>query len=56
MIDRPMNCRRVKKFQSSQRFLERATKEGDSPVGERLKSLIMFLSTTGHVESRGNLG
>ncbi len=50
------NCDRVKKLLPSQRSLERATKEGDSPVDERLKSLLVFLSTTGHEKSRGNLG
>ena len=52
----PKSRNRVKKFLPSQRSLERATKEGDSPVDERLKSLLVFLSTTGHEESRGNLG
>ena len=52
----PKSCNRVKKLLPSQRSLERATKEGDSPVDERLKSLLVFLSTTGHEESRGNLG
>ena len=37
-------------------FLERATREGNSPVNERMESLLVFLSTTGHVESRGKLG
>ena len=50
------SCNRVKKLLPSQRSLERATKEGDSPVDERLKSLLVFLSTTGHEKSRGNLG
>ena len=36
--------------------LERATIEGDSPVSEKAKSLLMFLSTTGHEESCGKLG
>jgi hypothetical protein len=52
----PKSCDRVKKLLLSQRSMERATKEGDSPVDERLKSLLVFLSTTGHEESRGNLG
>jgi hypothetical protein len=52
----PKSCRRVKKLLTSQRFLERTTAEGDSPVGEREKSLTVFLSTAGHVESRGKLG
>ena len=50
------SCDRVRKLPSSQRSLERATKEGDSPVDERLKSLLVFLSTTGHEKSRGNPG
>ena len=37
-------------------FLERTTVEGDSPVGERERSLGVLLSTTGHVKSCGNLG
>ena len=37
-------------------LLERATVEGDSPVDEKEKSLLVFLSTTGHEESCGNLG
>ncbi len=49
-------CHRVRKLQPSRRSLERATIEGDSPVDERLKSLLVFLSTMGHEESRGNLG
>ena len=49
-------CHRVIKLFLSQMLLERATKEGDSPVDERLKSLLVFLSTTGHEKSRGNLG
>ena len=52
----PKSCDRVRKLLPSQRSLERATKEGDSPVDKRLKSLLVFLSTTGHEESRGNLG
>ena|GEM_PF-1776903 len=49
-------CRRVTKLFLSQMLLERATAEGDSPVGEKEKSLPVFLSTTGHVESCGKLG
>ncbi len=49
-------CRRVIKLSSSQMFLEGATIEGDSPVGERGKSLLVFLSTTGHEESCGKQG
>jgi hypothetical protein len=37
-------------------LLERATVEGDSPVGEKEKPLLVFLSTTGHEESCGKLG
>ena len=40
----------------SRRSLEGATIEGDSPVGERVRLLAMFLSTTGHEESCGKLG
>jgi hypothetical protein len=49
-------CRRVTKFFLSQMLLERATGGGDSPVDKKEKSLLVFLSTTGHVESCGNLG
>jgi hypothetical protein len=49
-------CHRVTKPFLSQMLLERATVEGDSPVDEKEKSLLVFLSTTGHEESRGNLG
>jgi hypothetical protein len=52
----PKCCRRVKKLLPNRRCLERSTTEGDSPVDEREKSLTVFLSTTGHVESRGKLG
>jgi hypothetical protein len=36
--------------------MERLTKEGDSPVDERLLTPIRYPSTTGHVEPCGNLG
>jgi hypothetical protein len=49
-------CRRVTKLFLSQMLLERAIVEGDSPVGEKGKSLLVFLSTTGHVESCGKQG
>jgi hypothetical protein len=49
-------CRRVTKLFLSQMLLERATVEGDSPVDEKEKPLLVFLSTTGHVESCGNQG
>jgi hypothetical protein len=49
-------CHRVTKLFLSQMLLERATVEGDSPVDEKEKSLLVFLSTTGHEESRGKLG
>jgi hypothetical protein len=52
----PKGCYRVNKLLPSQRFLERTTTEGDSPVDKREKSLTVFLSTAGHVESRGKLG
>ena len=37
-------------------LLERAATEGESPVGGKVKSLLVFLSTTGHEESCGKLG
>jgi hypothetical protein len=40
----------------SQMLLEGATVEGDSPVGEKVKPLLVFLSTMGHVESCGKQG
>jgi hypothetical protein len=46
----------VTKLFFSQMLLERATIEGDSPVGKKGKSLLVFLSTTGHVKSCGKLG
>ena len=49
-------CHRVIKFFLSRMLLERATVEGDSPVDEKEKSLLVFLSTTGHEESCGKLG
>ena len=49
-------CGRVIKLFLSRMPLEGATKEGDSPVDEKEKSLLVFLSTTGHVESCGNQG
>jgi hypothetical protein len=49
-------CDRVIKLFLSQMLLERAIVEGDSPVGEKGKSLLVFLSTTGHVESCGKQG
>ena len=49
-------CHRVIKLFLSRMLLERATVEGDSPVGEKEKSLLVFLSTTGHEESCGKLG
>ncbi len=36
--------------------LERATVEGESPVGEREKASGVLLSTTGHEKSCGKLG
>ncbi len=40
-------CQGVRNPNSSQRFLERAAREGESPVGERVRTPVMFLSTTG---------
>ena len=37
-------------------FLERTATEGESPVSEKMESLLVFLSTTGHEESCGKLG
>ena len=54
-VDSKVYCR-VTKLPLSRMFLERATIEGESPVGEKRKALLVFLSTMGHVESCGNLG
>ena len=49
--------RKVIKIADSQRPLERATIEGDSPVDEISNpSWKQFLSTAGHVQSRGKPG
>jgi hypothetical protein len=40
----------------SRRSLERATIEGESPVGEKEGASDAFLSTAGHEKSRGKLG
>ena len=48
--------RRVRNFLLSQRSLERATIEGDSPVDKKREALVALLSTTGHGKSCGNLG
>ncbi len=39
---------RVTKQGANRTVLERPTREGDSPVGESLLSLVGFLSSTGH--------
>ena len=39
----------------SRYYLERWTKEGDSPVGEIDMQVVGIQSTTGHVESGGNM-
>jgi hypothetical protein len=50
-------AREVTKTWDSRRPLERATKEGDSPVDEILSpSWKQFPSTAGHVEPRGKPG
>ena len=36
--------------------LERPAREGESPVSERCVTAGGYLSTTGHVKPRGNLG
>ncbi len=49
--------REVSNPRVSRTALERQAKQGDSPVGKSARtSPMVFLSTTGHVESRGNLG
>ena len=49
--------RRVRNLVHSRRQLERATREGDSPVCEMDRALWeLFLSTVGHEESCRNLG
>ena len=50
-------AREVIKVGNSRRPLERATKEGDSPVGEIAHpSWKQYPSTARHEQSRGNLG
>ena len=49
-------CHRVTKLCFSRMLLERAIVDGDNPVGEKAKSLLVFLSTTGHEEPCGKLG
>ena len=50
-------AREVNKIWNSRRPLERATIEGDSPVGEiNDSSWKQFPSTAGHVQSRGKPG
>ena len=49
-------CHRVIKLYLNGMLLERATIEGDSPVGEKAEALVVFLSTTGHEEPCGKLG
>ncbi len=50
-------AREVTKVRVSRRPLERATIEGDSPVGEiKNSSWKQFPSTAGHVQSRGKPG
>ena len=43
----PKSCHRVTKLPPSRRLLERATIEGDSPVGKRRKSLLVVLKYHG---------
>ena len=40
----------------SQTLLERATEAGESPVGDGELARGVYVSTAGHVESRGKLG
>ncbi len=40
----------------SRMSLERATAAGDSPVGERARLPVMYLSTAGHEKPCGKLG
>ena len=50
-------AREVTKSSCNRRFLERTTKEGESPVSETWRSSWkQFPSTAGHVEPRGKLG
>ena len=47
---------RVRNPDLSRTLLEGATEEGESPVGDGVWALLGFVSTAGHVESRGKLG
>ena len=49
-------CDEVRNLNRSQRSMERATVEGDSPVGETVTASFAILSTTGHEEPCGNPG
>ena len=46
----------VTKFISSRTVLEKLTRTGESPIGERSKSAIQYLSKPEHVKFRLNLG
>ena len=48
--------REVTKSIVSRAALERPAREGESPVNERCVTSGRYLSTTGHVKPRGNLG
>ena len=47
---------RVRNHRISQTLLERATEAGESPVGDDVVARGLYVSTAGHVESRGKLG
>jgi hypothetical protein len=47
---------RVTNHDFSRTLLEGATEEGESPVGDGVVALLGYVSTAGHVESRGKLG
>ena len=55
-LRRPRHSQGVTNLVSSQRSLERAAIEGESPVDKRDETPDVHLSTMGHEESCGKLG
>ena len=50
------SSRTVTNFMRSRTVLEKLTKTGESPLGEKYKAVIQFLSKPEHVKFRLNLG
>ena len=47
---------RERRAQLSRMTLERSARDGESPVGEKMRTLGVILSTTGHEEPCGKQG